>query len=111
MKSEEKKSCQYSFLIIRLAISLKLKLGKGRYDFIAKCFNLPSDSHFSWYKSPSVGAPDGILYDTLEAERSLFEELIGKTLLLDDWKCHGSLAWDNMVIKAKLDFCRFLIRC
>ena len=99
-----KKSCRYSFLMIRFAISLKLKLGKGRYDFIAKCFNLPSDSHLSGYKSPSVGAPDEILFDTLEAERTLFENLNGSSLPMDDWKRHGSLAWGSMVIKEKLYF-------
>ena len=99
-----KKSCRYSFLMIKLTISLKLKLGKERYDFISKCFNLPSESHLSKYKSPLVGAPDGILYDTLNAERVLFENLNG-ILPDDDWKRHDSLAWDSMVIKEKLYFC------
>ena len=99
-----KKSCKYSFLMIRLAISLKLKLTKGSYDFISKCFNLPSDSQLSRYKSPSVGAPDSILFDTINAERSLFENLNGD-LPVDNWKRHGSLAWDSMVIKEKLYFC------
>ena len=100
-----KKSCRYSFLMIRLAISLKLKLGKGRYDFLAKCLNLPSDSHLTTYKSHSVGAPDGILHDSLEAERFLFENLDGKDVPIDDWRRHGQIAWDSITIKEKLYFC------
>ena len=105
-KSEKKwkKSCKYSFLMIRLAISLKLKLGKGRYDFIAKCFNLPSESHLSTYGSPSVGAPCGILHDSLSAERDMFESLHGDDVPMDDWRRCGSLAWDSMVIKERLYF-------
>ena len=103
-KKSGKKSCRYSFLMIRFAISLKLKFGKERYDFISKCFNLPSGPHLGKYKSPSVGAPDGILYDTLNAERSLFDTL-NDMLPEDSWKRHGSLTWDSMVIKEKLHFC------
>ena len=91
--------------MIWLAISLKLKLGKGRYDFMAKCLNLPSESHLSIYGSPSVGAPCGILHGSLSAERDTFENIVWEDVPMDDWQRFGSLAWDSMVIKERLYFC------
>ena len=86
-------------MFLRFAIALKLKVGKERYDWLSKCFNLPGKITISKYTALSVGAPDGILYETLNAERNFFDEVKGVFAKIDEWKRHSSLFWDSMVIK------------
>ena len=57
-----------------------------------------------------MGAKDGILHESLNLERHIFENLNGKDLPVDHWLHHGSLAWDSMVIKEKVFFCPNTLR-
>ena len=102
---QERKNCRYSFLFLRFAIALKLKVGKDRYGWLSQCFNLPSKSTIAKYTAISAGAPDGILYESLNTERIFFDEVKGEDINSDNWKRHGSLSWDSMAIKEKLYFC------
>ena len=95
---------RYSFLLIRLAISLKLKVGNDQYGFLANLFNLPDPKTVNSYGNISVYAPDGLLFDTLHINRNNFENHIGANLPDDDWKRHGNLAWDSMSTKEKLEY-------
>ena len=71
-RTNGKKSVRYSFLLIRFAISLRLKLGNDKYEYLAKTFNLPSGRTINNFSSPDTNSPDGIMFNSLEAERKKF---------------------------------------
>jgi hypothetical protein len=102
------RGCKYLFLMIRFDISLRLKMGKDKYEFLRKCFNLPRSLKISEYSSPDTNDPDGILWTILEhCEESfiLRNSNDGKKPLTDcDWRRHGSLAYDSMTIQEKIVF-------
>lgn len=76
-RASGKKKCRYSFLFLRFAIALQLKVGKDRYGWLSKNFNLPSKSTIAKYTVFSSRALDGILYKTLNTERIFFDEVQG----------------------------------
>ena len=97
-KSRGKKSVRYSFLLLRFAISLRLKLGMEKYEYIARTFNLPCGRTINNFSSPLTNSPDGILFDSLKAEKNRFDRKFpgcGEK----DWRRHGVLAWDSMSVK------------
>ena len=99
----------FFFLLIRYAIALKIKLGTDRYEFTAKIFNLPSSRTVDFYSNISAHASDEIMLDTLHVQHDNFEHKNGD---IDEmhWKRHGSLAWDSMSIKEKLEYNIHLMR-
>ena len=103
MRKSGKKSCRYSFLVIRYAIALKLKMGHDKYEFLSRVFNMPCSRTLDSYSNIAVHAPDGVLFDSLHVNRENFETK-NPNLSIEDWKRHGSLAWDSMVVKEKLEY-------
>ena len=99
-----KKNYRYSCLVIRYAIVLKLKFGSDKYKYTAKNFNLPSYRTVDFYSNISVQAPDGIMFDTLHVQPNNFESKNEEDIDEMHWKRHGSLTWDSMSIKEKLEY-------
>ena len=102
-KANGNKSVRYSFLLLRFAISLRLKLGNDTYEYLAKTFKLPSGRTINQYAAPSTNAPDGVLYESLTAERTKFDGVFPDAVP-DDWRRHGTLSWDSMAVKEKIVF-------
>ena len=72
-----KTHCRYSFLMICFAIALRLKIGMGSYDHIAKTFHLPTGRIVNKYSSPDTNSPDGLMFESLSNERHRFESKRG----------------------------------
>ena len=89
-RTNGKKSVRYSFLLIRFAISLRLKLGNDKYEYLAKTFNLPSGRTINNFSSPDTNSPDGIMFNSLEAERKNFNSKF-LSAGITDWVRHGIL--------------------
>ena len=74
-----------------------------KYEYIARTFNLPCGRTINNFSSPSTNSPDGILFDSLKAEKNRFDNKFpgcGEK----DWRRHGVLAWDSMSVKEGVVF-------
>ena len=90
--------------MIRYTIALKLKMGCDKYKFLSKIFCMPCSKTLDVYSNVSVRAPGGILFDTLHVQRKTFETKNGDDLEEPHWYQHGSLAWNSMTTKEKLEY-------
>ena len=84
--------------MIRFAISLRLKLGIEKYEYLTKTFYLPSGRTINYFSSPSTYAPNGILFDSLKTEKAGFDYLF-PDYSEKGWYRHGVLVWDSMLVK------------
>lgn len=102
-------SVRHSPLMIRLALQVRRKLGHvgGMYAFLARCFGLPSEATLYKYSSPGANSPDGVQWEQCRQHREAYRRKDkGRRGALSQyaWQCHGSLAFDSMIIKEGLCF-------
>jgi hypothetical protein len=98
---------RYSNIMTRFAIALRIKMGVDKYDFLRKCFFLPSARTLSDYSSPGTSDPDGVLYSVVKSQQEKLEghhRMKGKELGQKDFARHGSLAFDSIAIQGGLWF-------
>eukprot|EP00957_Ditylum_brightwellii_P016097 1211928-Ditylum_brightwellii.AAC.2 len=60
-RAHSKKACRYSLLMVWFCIHLKNKLGAGKYDFVAKVFNIASTRQLNRYDSADRTTEDGVM--------------------------------------------------
>lgn len=64
---------------------------------------MPCSKTLYSYSNISVHAPDGVLFDSLHVNRKKFDTK-NPNLDANHWNRHGSLAFDSMVVKEKLEY-------
>ena len=99
-----KRSCRYSPVLLRWCLSLRNKLGKGPYDFLAQTVNFPSGRTLNDYMSPGRASQDGIIWETLDVFKQQFDNLHGGSAIpRDHWLRMGSLSFDTKSVKEKVE--------
>jgi hypothetical protein len=92
----------------QICIALRVKMGVDKYEFLRKCFFLPSARKLSdYFLSPVIRDPDGVLYSVVKSQQEKLEghhRMKGKELRQKDFARHGSLAFDSMVTQGGLWF-------
>eukprot|EP00527_Entomoneis_sp_CCMP2396_P001427 CAMPEP_0198140354 /NCGR_PEP_ID=MMETSP1443-20131203/3529_1 /TAXON_ID=186043 /ORGANISM="Entomoneis sp., Strain CCMP2396" /LENGTH=562 /DNA_ID=CAMNT_0043802747 /DNA_START=125 /DNA_END=1813 /DNA_ORIENTATION=- len=86
-KKSGKKTCRFSPVVFRFCMEIYVKLGSGRYDFVASAFNFPtSRSIQNKLGAAGTNVRDGINYSNLE----YVSEHLGSDAPVDDV---GRLFW------------------
>ena len=101
-----KKTCRFSNAMYSFVIQLRIKLGGGRYDFLAKVCGLPSDRQvrrqMSQFSSAAKVCNGGILHDNIQEAGEMLYDRYGE-IPLDDPRRTFEVAWDSTAIVEGLE--------
>lgn len=96
-------ACRYSPVMLKLAIELYCKLGEGRYEFVAQCFNMPVARQVRNYTSKGAKDPDGVMYTNLMEASQIIHDEFGN-IHMTDHRRFFNLCWDSFKINDRLVF-------